>query len=228
MDKESFSLSPVKIIIAIVFVVIGYLFYYYDFESSLIKAVSLVVIPTALIALLFYYWPFSKKLKNALDNIEEEAPSSYSLILVQNMSEKEINEAIESFNKTGKEEDGNFENYTPEIKTCGKDFMLLFTPTINYRDFCFWVNYLVYSNKNKRHNNNITGWYEVGNTTNNHPLSNKILMLFIPESDNEFDNVYLVDNFNNCYKQEFALDEKIIPIDESIIRYKERPNYRPE
>ena len=64
MDKESFSLSPVKIIIAIVFIVIGYLFYYYDFESNLIKAVSLVVIPTALIALLFYYWPFSKKLKN--------------------------------------------------------------------------------------------------------------------------------------------------------------------
>ena len=228
MDKESFSLSPVKIIIAIVFIVIGYLFYYYDFESSLIKAVSLVVIPTALIALLFYYWPFSKKHENALDSIEEESPNSYSLILIQNMSENEINEAIESFNKMGKEEDENFENYTPEIKTSGKDFMLLFSPTINYRDFCFWVNYLVYSNKDKRHNNDITGWYELRNTTNNHPLSNKILMFFIPESDKEFDNVYLVDNFNNCYKQEFALDEKIIPQNESIIRYKERPDYRPE
>ncbi len=228
MDKESFSLTPVKIIIAIVFVVIGYLFYYYDFEPNLIKGVSLVVIPTALIALLLYYWPFSKKQKNALDNIEEEAPNSYSLILVQNMSENEINDAIESFNKMGKEEDENFEYYTPEIKNCGNNFMLLFSPIINYRDFCFWVNYLIYSDKNKRHNNDITGWYEVGNTKNNHPLSNKIIMLFIPENDKEFDNVYLVDNLNNCYKQEFALDEKIIPIDESIIRYKERPDYRPE
>lgn len=228
MDKESFSLTPVKIIIAIVFVVIGYLFYYYDFEPNLIKGVSLVVIPTALIALLLYYWPFSKKQKNALDNIEEEAPNSYSLILVQNMGENEINDAIESFNKMGKEEDENFEYYTPEIKNCGNNFMLLFSPIINYRDFCFWVNYLIYSDKNKRHNNDITGWYEVGNTKNNHPLSNKIIMLFIPENDKEFDNVYLVDNFNNCYKQEFALDEKIIPIDESIIRYKERPDYRPE
>ena len=228
MDKESFSLTPIKIIIAIVFVVIGYLFYYYDFEPNLIKGVSLVVVPTALIALLLYYWPFSKKRENALDNIEEEAPNSYSLILVQNMSENEINDAIESFNKIGKEEDENFEYYTPQIKTRGKDFMLLFSPTISYRNFCFWVNYLVYSNKNKRHNNDITGWYEVGNTSNNHPLSNKTLMLFIPESDKEFDNVYLVDNFNNCYKQEFALDEKIIPLNESIIRYKEKPDYRPE
>ena len=228
MDKENFSLKLVKIIIAIVFVVIGYLFYYYDFEPNLIKGVSLVVVPTALIAFLLYYWPFSKKHENALDSIEEESPNSYSLILIQNMSENEINEAIESFNKMGKEEDENFENYTPEIKTSGKDFMLLFSPTINYRDFCFWVNYLVYSNKDKRHNNDITGWYELRNTTNNHPLSNKILMFFIPESDKEFDNVYLVDNFNNCYKQEFALDEKIIPQNESIIRYKERPDYRPE
>lgn len=228
MDKKSFSLTPVKIIIAIVFVVIGYLFYYYDFEPNLIKGVSLVVVPTALIALLLYYWPFSKKQENALDNIEEEAPNSYSLILVLNMSENEINDAIESFNKMGKEEDENFEYYTPEIKNYGKDYLLLFAPTINYRNFCFWVNYLVYSNKNKRHNNDITGWYEVRNTSNNHPLSNKILMLFIPESDKEYDNVYLVDNFNNCYKQEFALDEKILPLNESIIRYKEKPDYRPE
>lgn len=204
-------------------VVVGVIAYLNDFPLPMIKVTSIVFAILAAIIFLIYKLPFGKDYNNALDHIEEEAPNSNSLILVQNMSENEIKNAIESFNEMSKE-DENFEYYSPQIKKFGKDFILLFSPTINYRDFCFWVNYLVYSDKNKRHNNDITGWYEVGNTTNNHPLSNKMLMLFIPDSDNEFDNVYLVDDSNKCYIQEFSFNEKIIPLKKSIIRYQEIPD----
>ncbi|MBR5029960.1 MAG: hypothetical protein IKX63_02505 [Muribaculaceae bacterium] len=219
------SVIALYVLAVVIFALIMYML---DIPMPVVKKLSIILVVIAFVIFLIY-WPFGKKeQEDALDHIEEERPGSYSLILVQNMTEKEIVDAIESYNTMGKEEDENFEYYMPEIKNYGNDFLLLFAPTINYRDFCFWVNYLVYSDKNKRHNNDITGWYEMGNTTNEHPLSNKMLMMFIPESDKEFDNVYLVDNFNNCYKQEFAFDEKIIPLKESIIRYKEIPDYRPE
>ena len=139
------------------------------------------------------------------------------------MTENELRDAINAFIEMY-EEDMSKNFAAPEIKKGDEGFFLVFEPTLDYRGFCFWVNYLIYSDKNKRHNNDIIGWYEVGNANNNHPLSNKMLMLFIPESDNEFDNVYLVDDSNKCYIQEFSFNENIIPLKRSIIRYQEIPD----
>ena len=161
---------------------------------------------------------------NTLLQIEDDAPSSNSVIRVQNMSKNEIIDAIESFNKMNEEYDEEHKNYIPEIKNFNNDFLLIFDRNINFKSFCYWVNYFVYSDRDKRHNTDITGWYAVGNTNNNHPLANNILMLFIPESDIEFDNVYFVDRFNNCYKQEFNEDMAIIPLKGLSIRYKDIPS----
>ena len=203
-------------------------------KISNVNPVILIILGAVVISLLLVCTLSCKKVvkrftanKNALEHIEESAPQGQRVVLAKNMTENELRDAIKAFIEMYKEDISK--NYVePEIKKGDDGFFLVFEPTLDYRGFCFWVNYLIYSDKNKRHNNDITGWYEVGNTSNNHPLSNKVLMLFIPESDNEFDNVYLVDNFNNCYKQEFNLDEKIIPLNELIIRYKEIPAYRPE
>ncbi len=209
-------------------VVVGVIAYLNDFPLPMIRVTSIVLAIIAAIIFLIYKRPYGKEHDNALEHIGEDSPNSNSIILTQNMNETEVINAINSFNKMCKENDEHFKYFSPEIKRIGNNFLLFFDRSINYRDFCFWLNYLVYSDKNKRHNNDITGWYEVGSTTNNHPLSNKLLMLFIPESDNEFDNVYLVDNFNNCYKQEFSFDENIIPLNESIIKYKEKPDLWPD
>lgn len=161
--------------------------------------------------------------KNTIEHIEESVPHGQRVVLAKNMTENELSNAINTFLEIYNE-DGNNNYVAPEIKKGDEGFFLLFEPTLDYRSFCFWVNYLIYSDKNKRHNNDIIGWYEVGNANNNHPFSNKMLMLFIPDSDNEFDNVYLVDDSNKCYIQEFSFNEKIIPLKKSIIRYQEIPD----
>ena len=165
-----------------------------------------------------------KERGNTLEQIDEDAPSCNSVILVQNMSKDEIIDVIESFNKMSEENDDEHEDYIPEIESSNNDFLLIFDRNINFKSFCFWVNYFVYSDRNKRHNTDITGWYAVGNTNNNHPLANNVLMLFIPESDNEFDNVYFVDRFNNCYKQEFREDMTIIQLNGPLIGFKDMPS----
>ena len=211
-----------KIFVAIVIAIVALCIYQSDFSPSLIIIVSIVFATIAFIIFLIYRLPMKER-GNTLEQIDEDAPSCNSVILVQNMSKDEIIDVIESFNKMSEENDDEHEDYIPEIESSNNDFLLIFDRNINFKSFCFWVNYFVYSDRNKRHNTDITGWYAVGNTNNNHPLANNVLMLFIPESDNEFDNVYFVDRFNNCYKQEFEEDMTIIPLKESFIRYKDMP-----
>ncbi len=212
-----------KIFVAIVIAIVALCIYQSNFSPSLIITVSIVFAIVAFIIFLIYRLPLNKQ-GNTLLQIEDDAPSSNSVIRVQNMSKNEIIDAIESFNKMNEEYDEEHKNYIPEIKNFNNDFLLIFDRNINFKSFCYWVNYFVYSDRDKRHNTDITGWYAVGNTNNNHPLANNILMLFIPESDIEFDNVYFVDRFNNCYKQEFNEDMAIIPLKGLSIRYKDIPS----
>lgn len=220
-NDDSYPLS-FKIFVAIVIAIVALCIYQSDFSPSLIMIVSIVFAIIAFIIFLIYRLPMKER-GNTLEQIDDDAPSRNSVILVQNMSKDEIIDVIESFNKMSEENDDEHEDYIPEIESSNNDFLLIFDRNINFKSFCFWVNYFVYSDRNKRHNTDITGWYAVGNTNNNHPLANNVLMLFIPESDIEFDNVYFVDRFNNCYKQEFREDMTIIPFKESFIRYKEMP-----
>lgn len=220
-NDDSYPLS-FKIFVAIVIAIVALCIYQSDFSPSLIMIVSIVFAIIAFIIFLIYRLPMKER-GNTLEQIDDDAPSRNSVILVQNMSKDEIIDVIESFNKMSEENDDEHEDYIPEIESSNNDFLLIFDRNINFKSFCFWVNYFVYSDRNKRHNTDITGWYAVGNTNNNHPLANNVLMLFIPESDNEFDNVYFVDRFNNCYKQEFEEDMTIIPLKESFIRYKDMP-----
>lgn len=191
-----------------------------SFPHNIFTLIGIIVVVVTII--LIYKWPFGKNMQKTLAHIEEELPHGQRIILVKNFSENELRNAINAFINQYKEDRPVLS--PPQVRTLENNFLLLFETTLDYRDFCFWVNYLIYSDKNKRHNNDITGWYEVGVTSNQHPLANKVLMLFIPESDEEFDNVYIADSLGNCYKQEFAWDEKIVPIDNLTIRYQEIPS----
>ena len=212
-----------KIFVAIVIAIVALCIYQSDFSPSLIRIVSIVFATIAFIIFLIYRLPMKER-GNTLEQIDEDAPSCNSVMLVQNMSKDEIIDVIESFNKMSEENDDEHKDYIPEIESSNNDFLLIFDRNINFKSFCFWVNYFVYSDRNKRHNTDIRGWYAVGNTNNNHPLANNVLMLFIPESDQDFDNVYFVDRFNNCYKQEFREDMTIIQLNEPLIGFKDMPS----
>ena len=100
----------------------------------------------------------------------------------------------------------------PQVVQQENAFMLYLPDSTTYDQFCYWVNYMVYSNKDKKYNNNITGWYEVPANAKGvwQQFANQRLMFFIPETDTEYDNVYVMTKDNICYKQEFAFRASFI------------------
>ena len=82
---------------------------------------------------------------------------------------------------------------------------LKISSSVGFYTFSLLINFLTYSEKNRRYA--VTGWYEVGTyrTDNkNHTFSHKTLMFYIPESDEEYDNAYFVTPEGAHCKQSFG------------------------
>ena len=120
-----------KIFVAIVIAIVALCIYQSNFSPSLIITVSIVFAIVAFIIFLIYRLPIKER-GNTLEQIEDDAPSSNSIIRVQNMSKIEIIDAIESFNKMNEEYDEEHKNYIPEIKNFNNDFLLIFDRNINF------------------------------------------------------------------------------------------------
>ena len=151
--------------------------------------------------------------------LEDEVCAGKRIIKITNMSEDEVNKAIEDFMALHSQDGGQIKK--PVIKREGNALMLYLEGGTSYDLFCFWVNYLVYSNKDKRHNDDVVGWYEVSPEAKGVwlPFANQALMFFIPATDSEFDNVYFVTKRGECYKQEFAHSAPLIKQEGTIRRY---------
>ena len=165
--------------------------------------------------ILFFYVTRNKRAKqhsvtmNQL--IKDEMPNGKRVIMTTNMEKSEVDIAIEDFIKINADDGTPVER--PQIEEReGNVFLLYFTSSTSYDLLCYWVNYIVYSNKRKRYNNNVTGWYEVATPAKGvwQPFANQKLMLYVPDTDTEYDNVYITTETNDCYKQEFAYDALLI------------------
>ena len=137
--------------------------------------------------------------------LEDETPNGKRVIMTKEMNRANIENAIVGFIKLN-EENGSFVA-RPTVKPKDNDTFLIYFPnSTTYDLFCYWVNYFVYSNREKRYNNHVTGWYEVGAEVKGvwTPFANQTWMLYIPETDTEYDNVYITTESGACYKQEFS------------------------
>ncbi len=131
--------------------------------------------------------------------------------MTKQMSKGEVEYAIEGFIKLHAENESLVER--PLVRQVDEDkFLINFSDTTDYGLFCYWVNYIVYSNKEKRYNSNVIGWYEVDADAKGvwEQFANQKLMFYVPESDTECDNVYITTEDNVCYKQEFAWQALLI------------------
>jgi len=119
------------------------------------------------------------------------------------MTRTELDAAISDFSRLYADA-GPIE--APIIKEDGTDFLLTLHST-DFNRFCNFLNYLVYSNRNKRFD--VTGWCEVSPLEIDMGYNDKRmlfngtdraqLMLFIPEDDKDYDLVYFVTPNNACY-----------------------------
>ena len=115
--------------------------------------------------------------------------------------------------------------WTPEIEEHQGYVLLKFSGCVGYTEFCYLVNYMVYSEKPPARHKAI-GWYQTNDVTNlpdSLNLSNTILMMFVPDSDVEYDNVYFVNKDGTCFKQEFAWPEHLFVLKDRIREYEECP-----
>ena len=163
---------------------------------------------TAIIAIALLFLYIRKRNTLTMDCIQNDNTKGKRIIMATQMSENEIKDAINGFIKLYEENGDKVDR--PQVTQLEENtFMLRLPDTTPYDLFCYWVNYLVYSNEKKKYNNNITGWYEV--SANAKLFPSKTLMIYVPETDTEHDNVYVTTKDNLCYKQEFAGDTALIP-----------------
>lgn len=156
--------------------------------------------------------------------LENESKSGKRIIIAKHMSEREVRNAIEGFIDINAQNNSIVDR--PLVKKREDGVFIIDLPdSTNYDLFCYWVNYVVYSNKEKRYNKNITGWYEVplGAKGIWKQFENQNLMFYVPETDTEFDNVYFTTKDNICYKQEFAFNALLLKQEKVYREYTDIP-----
>ena len=132
---------------------------------------------------------------------EDLAPNGNRIIRVDNMRRVFLDKVLNDFQvdyrikgtKIVEEIGGNDDRHVLKISS-----------SVDFYTFSGLVNYLTYSERNRRYA--VTGWYEVGTyRTDNekYAFSHKTLMFYIPESDEEYDNAYFVTPEGVHFKQSF-------------------------
>lgn len=102
----------------------------------------------------------------------------------------------------------------------GDHFILSYTHGMEFRVFCYVVNYLVYpfdmtdNNKLKVRAWCTTLGIEWGGSNE--------LMLYVPEGDTEYDVTYISTKDGHYFKQMFAIPEPCVIVEELVIPYEER------
>ena len=135
------------------------------------------------------------------------------------MSEEEIKTSVDGFIATYSGGGGTIER--PAIEKADSCCSLTFKEGLAYDLFCYWVNYLTYSDRNKRHNEDVTGWFEVPAQAKGawESFAGQQLMFFVPATDTEFDNVSIMTADGTCFKQVFSGNAPLIPQEDKQRKY---------
>lgn len=181
-----------------------------------------IIIPVIVLLLIFAGCSYVKGKKRSqvstMNQLLTDAdPTGKRIIRLTQMSEEEVKLAVDGFITTYSQSGDVIER--PTIEKVDVCYYLTFKEALGYDLFCFWVNYLTYSDKNKRHNEDVTGWLEVSSQAKGawEPFAGQQLMFFVPSTDKDFDNVSFMTADGTCYNQVFSGNGPLI-----IQEYKQR------
>ena len=136
--------------------------------------------------------------RNEIDEVGEVETITDGVISFNTNDEAEIMEAFDRF---------DFQNSQKELlkpRIVRREFhSLLVLHDIDYSDFCFLFNWLVYR-KMAVPDYTLRGWLKESHLEVKGNSVTGPIMLFIPSDDKEYDNVCFVSSHGKCYKQEFA------------------------
>jgi hypothetical protein len=116
----------------------------------------------------------------------------------------------------------------PRLTVFENQYIITFPYDIDFEKFCYFINYLKYANElclKPDYKPEIIAWCSTkkGDSWMTDQILNKRVMLYIPESDKDYDNVYLTTEYNLGYKMGFAIGDSHIKLDKPVIDYKNPP-----
>ena len=160
---------------------------------------------------------------NSLRNFKELTMSPSERILrIYDIDKETLKEAYNHFSDISEQE---VTSIVPE----DNGFRLTFSPETDYISFCYWVNYLVYSDEEKQKRYKVLGWYPFGEVEINgekQPFSNQTVMMYVDKEDTEHDNISFVTPDGNHYLQPFAISNNLKQITSGSESYQPCPIHK--
>jgi hypothetical protein len=143
------------------------------------------------------------------------------IIVVKNLKLDYLKKAIEQYCNMA-----NQQQFTalPRLLILKNQFVILFPYDIGFDQFCYFVNYLKYAHElslKPDYKPEIKAWCTTksGFIWMTDEIVNKNVMIYIPDSDKEYDNVYLTTQDNFGYKMGFAMGEEHQKLDKPVINF---------
>lgn len=156
----------------------------------------------------------NKILKNEVTNDK--------IVFVENCDFEDLKNIIEQFCLRYKQNNSNILALLSRISE--NKFIITFPYDVDFEIYCYFINYLYYPIKVRNYNPIIKAWTTTKSSdkwiTENIP--NKLVMLYIPPNDKEYDNVYIITADNDVFKINFAKG-KISPVLSEFISYFVKP-----
>ena len=155
--------------------------------------------------------------RNEIDEVGEVETITDGVISFNTNDEAEIMEAFDRF---------DFQNSQKELlkpRIVRREFhSLLVLHDIDYSDFCFLFNWLVYR-KMAVPDYTLRGWLKESHLEVKGNSVTGPIMLFIPSDDKEYDNVCFVSSHGKCYKQEFANSQRLHEVNGHAVPFEPYP-----
>ena len=182
----------------------------------------LIVIVIAVLAIVLAFLGYKSRKTKDFPIIEVSLSEQSRVILIDSMSEEQLKDAITEFvqmySPSGEVE-------IPNVLKEGEGYRLTFSSHVDFELFCWWVNYLVFSDKSRQEIYSVRGWYPFGEVTMNgqpHEFSSKTILLYIPKDDELYNDIYMITPEGKHYQWRFDSNVKeIAPRGE---KYQDIPN----
>ncbi len=151
--------------------------------------------------------PYADTTRPSNTHFPEKEVQNDKLIIINDIINSEVDKILTSFCNAYNQE--SFAALLRLYKLSERQFAITFPYDIEFEIFCFLVNYAHYPIGFDK-SFEVTGWTTTksGEIWITEKSENKKVMLFIPDDDTEYDNVYLTTDDNIGYKLGFATENE--------------------
>ena len=147
------------------------------------------------------------------------------IILIRNLKLDYLKQAItQSCNMSNQ----NQYIVLPRLTILDNQYVITFPYDIDFDQFCYFINYMKYAHElslKQDYKPVIKAWCTTkpDYTWMTNEIANKTVMIYVPDWDKDYDNVYLTTQDNLGFKMGFALGEEHQKMDKPAMQFEKMP-----